>query len=610
MKSLRQYQQRILEKNIVSGVVAVAVAAVPLVFLPDGLYRFILPKLVVLFLAVAFAFAVQPMTRIHPKIGWLLAAIPFSYVVAAAVSSNPWAALVGRWPRYEGLPVLLLYVALFVLGGRLFGAASGRPARRFLVMALSISAVCLAPIALAEALGFRPLGGGEDMRPGSTMGNATDLGLVGLVGCLTLLPAALQSKSLLLRCGALAAAVTVVASGSRACISVLVAGGVVLLGVRAFSRFRRGRRASALILLLAFTAGAVALIWSIPSVANRIFSTETVVGRVFLWEASVSSLSESFLFGLGGGRFVDVLPVHLSENFAKNVGTDFPADSPHMLPLQLVSAGGIIFLVLVSILVWRVLQRGVKAARAKGDAEYRLFMIGGVTACCAYGAALLTHFTSPGTMALVCLLAGAIAAPPARPELQGVPNRRKATAAAARIVIPALALLAACGAGVGAVAELWMKTAATFAASGHIEQASRAFEHARALRPWDQDLDLLAGQAFASRAVEDDRAAAVAALRWGTFALQRNPESFEAATVLAIGQLGTGDVQTATATLDQLIARSPQTAEPHLLRGLARASSSDLPGAVTDLKRAAALTPKPQRAEAILAQLRRETDSR
>ncbi|MFE4196527.1 tetratricopeptide repeat protein [Paenarthrobacter sp. NPDC056912] len=77
----------------------------------------------------------------------------------------------------------------------------------------------------------------------------------------------------------------------------------------------------------------------------------------------------------------------------------------------------------------------------------------------------------------------------------------------------------------------------------------------------------------------------------------------EVLTALAIGQLGTGDVPTASVTLDQQIERSPWTSEPYLLRGLAKASAQDLMGATSAVERAAELTPKPERALTILSDL-------
>jgi Flp pilus assembly protein TadD len=284
------------------------------------------------------------------------------------------------------------------------------------------------------------------------------------------------------------------------------------------------------------------------------------------------------------------------------VGTEFPADSPHMILLQLASAGGLLFLLAAAVLMVIVIAAGISRIRCIPMNEHRLFLVGALTAVCGYGFALMTHFTSPGTTALVCVLAGAI--------LGRSPVREETTEARpgrvlhiARLTAAGLALVGAIVAAVGASAELPMKWGTDLAARGEISQAAQAFEQSKALRPWDQDVDLLAAQAFAVRAVKGDATAGAAAVTWASAAVERHPSSMEALTALAIGQLGTGDVKAARKTLDSQIDRSPWTSEPYLLRGLSKASEQDLSGATADLERAAALTPKPERALAILSEL-------
>ncbi|VXC67518.1 Putative O-antigen polymerase family protein [Arthrobacter sp. 9V] len=602
MQSLRRIRESTSGNGRLALIVVTLLVAAPLFMLPDGLYRFVLPKLAILFLALCLGLLVPPTSRLGGPASLTLAALVASYVIAALSSADPGAALLGRWPRYEGLPVLLLYVGLLVAGARMLSGSSASKTRRYLVYGLCFSMLILVPIAVAEAAGLRPLGGGDDIRPGATLGNATDLGLVGLVACLLLLPSALWSKNRLVQIGAAAAGVVTVASGSRACILVVVLCGIVLIGTKAWQLFTSGRRVQAIAAVTGFLIVAAALSWSIPSVAERLFSTGTVTGRVYLWEASIQALSSNAFLGLGAGQFVDVLPSHLSDAFAKNVGTEFPADSPHMILLQLTSAGGLLFLLAAAALMVIVIAVGISRIRAKPMNEHRLFLVGALTAVCGYGFALMTHFTSPGTTALVCVLAGAILGrSPVREETtEARPGRVLHTT---RLTAAGLALVGAIVAAVGASAELPMKMGTDLAAKGGISQAAQAFEQSKAIRPWDQDVDLLAAQAFAVRAVKGDATAGAAAVTWASAAVERHPSSTEALTALAIGQLGTGDVEAARKTLDSQIDRSPWTSEPYLLRGLSKASEQDLSGALADLERAAALTPKPERALAILSEL-------
>jgi Flp pilus assembly protein TadD len=249
-----------------------------------------------------------------------------------------------------------------------------------------------------------------------------------------------------------------------------------------------------------------------------------------------------------------------------------------------------------------VIVAGVRRSRAVPVNEHKLFLVGALAAVCGYGFALMTHFTSPGTTALVCVLAGAILGN--APAQEANAGRRPGKALnSVRLAAAGLALMGAILSGVAASAELPMESGTELAAKGDIPLASQEFEQARALRPWDQDLDLLAAQAFAVRAVTGDTTAAAAAVTWASSAVERNPGSMEALTALAVGQLGTGDVEAAWKTLDSQIERSPWTSEPYLLRGLAKASGQDAAGAIADIERAAELTPKPERALSVLSEL-------
>lgn len=601
LQSLREIRELTFGTGRLAVLSMTILVATPLLMLPDGLFRFVLPKITFLFLVVFFAFLAPSSARLGRPATLTLVSLPVLFVVAALFSESPLAALLGRWPRYEGLPVLLLYVGLILVGSRILGGPTAGQNRRLLINGLSVIMFVLAPIAVAEAAGLRPLGGGEDVRPGATLGNATDLGLVGLVTCLLLLPSALWTKNRVVQLGAVAAGVVTVASGSRACILVLVFVGIFILGFRAYGQARAGKPILAVATVLGFFGAAAVVIWSIPSVAERLLSQETVTGRVYLWEASLKALQGNFL-GIGGSQFVDALPLNLTDEFAKNVGTEFPADSPHMLPLQLLSAGGILLLLAVGVFIFMVIANGTNRIRTTAVSELRLFLFGALAAVCGYGFALMTHFTSPGTVALVCVLAGAILAT-APVQEKAAAGRRTTVPAPVRFSVAGLALVGAILSGVAASAELPMKSGTDLSARGNIQQATKAFEAAKALRPWDQDVDLLAAQAFAVRAVQGDSPAADAAVTWASAAVERNRSSMEALSALAIGQLGTGDVEAAEKTLDRQIDRSPWTSEPYLLRGLAKANGQDMAGAIADVESAAALTPKPKRALSILSEL-------
>ncbi|MFJ4264870.1 O-antigen ligase family protein [Paenarthrobacter nicotinovorans] len=553
---------------------------------------------------VAFGLLGQSKAGLGRRSAFVLVSLPVLFAAAALNSANPMAAILGRWPRYEGLPVLILYVGLVIVGSRMLGGRATGQNRNFLLNGTSLSIIVLAPIAVLESLGLRPLGGDGDIRPGATMGNATDLGLVGLVIFLLLLPQALWTKNRLVQCGALSAGLVTVTSGSRACILVMVVVGLLMVGFRGY-RQAKGRRPvlAVVVTVLGFIGGVAALVWLMPAVSERLLSPGTVSGRLYLWDASLKILLQGNFFGIGGSQFVDVLPLHLSDEFARNVGTEFPADSPHMLPLQLLSAGGILLLIAFSALVCAVIVMAIGRIRTTTSSEQRLFLIGALAALSGYGLALLTHFTSPGTMALVCVLAGAVLGTDTARDETAPASQKKPMSVTFRRSMAGLALVGASLGGAAAIAEVPMKSGTDLSAGGNVPQATKAFEAAKALRPWDMDIDLLAAQAFAKQAVQGNGPAAVATRSWAGSATERNPSSAETLTALAVGQLGTGDLPAARQTLDNLIERSPWTSEPYLLRGLAKASDQDLAGAIADVEHAAALTPKPGRALQLLSAL-------
>jgi O-antigen ligase len=603
VQTLRQVRELASGTGWSSALSMTILVASPLVMIPGGLFRFMLPKIAFLFLVVAFGLLGQSKAGLGRRSAFVLVSLPFLFAAAALNSANPMAAILGRWPRYEGLPVLILYVGLVIVGSRMLGGRATRQNSNFLLSGISISIIVLAPVAVLESLGLRPLGGEGDIRPGATMGNATDLGLVGLVIFLLLLPQALWTKNRLVQCGALSAGLVTVTSGSRACILVMVVVGLVIVGFRGYRQAKGRRPVLAVVTVLGFIGGVAAMVWLMPAVSERLLSPGTVSGRLYLWEASLKVLQQGNFFGIGGSQFVDVLPLHLSDDFAKNVGTEFPADSPHLLPLQLLSAGGVLLLLAFGTLVSAVLIMAIRRIRTTASREQRLFLIGALAALSGYGLALLTHFTSPGTMALVCVLAGAVLGTDTARDETAPASQEKPMSVTFRWSMAGLALVGAFLSGAAAIAEVPMKSGTDLSAGGNVLQATKAFEAAKALRPWDMDIDLLAAQAFAKQAVQGNGPAAVATRSWAGSATERNPPSAEALTSLAVGQLGTGDLTAARQTLDNLVERSPWTSEPYLLRGLAKASDQDLAGAIADAEHAAALTPKPGRALQLLSAL-------
>ncbi|WP_432393379.1 O-antigen ligase family protein [Pseudarthrobacter sp. L19] len=317
--------------------------AVPLVMIPSGLYRFELPKILLMSLAVAAALIVPSSGALSLRAKWLLGGVLAAILVAALFSGNPLLGIVGRWPRYDGLLLSTVYAGLVAGGARVFGGAGGADARLLWARGTSVVMIALAPLALSEALGARPLGGAVDVRPGATLGNATDLGIVALVGCVSLLPLAIRPKNWLMNLGAAAGALSSICSGSRAVIIALVIALLILAAQTLYASFRIRRLGATAAAVLGFLGACVVVVFAVPATAHRLFSAQTVSGRWLLWQQSMKLITDHLVLGVGPGLFVDLFPRYQSDSFARQVGTEFPADSPHMLPLELLAAGGFPF---------------------------------------------------------------------------------------------------------------------------------------------------------------------------------------------------------------------------------------------------------------------------
>ncbi|MDQ0871070.1 O-antigen ligase [Arthrobacter sp. V1I9] len=464
-------------------------------------------------------------------------------------------------------------------------------------MSLAVSGAVVFVIAVLESAGLRPLGGAADVRPGATLGNATDQGLIGVVITGVLAAQAEPDRAWqvwLRRGGLLAGAGVAVLSGSRAALAALLA--VVVFGVCTWMRSRlwTGPKTAAGAGLA--VAGIAVGVLLAPAPRERLLSTGTVDGRLLLWEQALGLIADRPLSGVGPSGFVDALPGYLGPEWARTVGDSFPTDSPHSWPLQVLAAGGFPLLVLVLVLIVVSVVAVVRRMRASPSASHRRYLAVVLVTVAAYGVALLTHFTSIGTTGLVAFLCGGLVG---REAATGSPARdgfHRTFAAGKMLAVPRLfgALLVLTGLGLAVpatAAEGFMGAGARAAAGGNYAQAEQAFRQAWQLRRWDSDTALLAGQAFAGPATEGERQAARYAVEWGTLARERTPRSQEAGTALALGHLYSGEVPEAKDVLDALIAESPNATALYIHRGVAQFGLGQPAAAITDLEHAASLDP-------------------
>jgi O-antigen ligase len=578
-------------------------ALAPLAVIPGGASAFVLGKLLVVALAVVATAAAPPSGRLARPVVALLAAGSCLLVASALASSSPVAALFGRWPRYEGLIALPLYVAAGWAGARLLGPGASAGVWRVLHSALSVTALIVAGTALLEAMGARPLGG-EGMRSGSFQGNATEMGLLGLVLLAVLTPAALRRRQALVISGAAAAILMVTLSGSRAAYLGTL---VVVVGLALTERSATAEARRRIAVIGAGLTTMVVLVLVVPSSRERLLSLATVSGRAQLWSQTVAMVRDHPIWGAGPSGYVDAIVPYFTLDWATSVGMQNPPDSPHLWPLQAASAGGVALGVLACATALVTMRIAVRQWR-RAAPDRRAELVGPGLAVLGYGVALLTHFTAAGTTPLVALLAGACIAEPLAasrrmPVPRRPPGRRPAEPASASrkrpldlLVVPAVlwGVVAATLTVVlsASVAAEWsLSTASRSMARGEVDGVESAYSTARRLRPWDIDIASQATQVFAAMASAGAPGAAARSVEWGAVAHRGLPDSLQVGLARAVGLRLAGDSGAATDQLDQLHARSPYDPQVLLQRGVLRRENGDIDGARDDLSAASRLDP-------------------
>lgn len=612
IKSRAQNPARPSRRDTIAVFAPSVVALSVLAFLPGGLFRFALIKIVVILLALACGLAGNKGWRVPGPIVGVLVVGALTIAAGIAVSGNAMPALLGRWPRYEGALTMGIYVATLAMGAKILGGPASGRAWQWLHRSLAGAALLLALLSALEALGLRPLGGAVDLRPGATLGNATDQGLVAvlIVGVLAL-PALSRGDAWrwFLRAGLAAAGLTAVLSGSRAALLGLL---LVIVVIAAFSVSHLARRTRFIGMVAGAALAAVALaVFFIPASRDRLFSGGTVSGRWLLWQQTLEMARDHPWLGVGANHFVDFFPGYQTPQWTADIGNSFPPDSPHMVLLQALVVGGLPLLLLLFTLTALVIRHGFRNIRAAANPNHRDYLVGAFAALAAFGAGLLTHFSSPATTPLALMLCGAlIAVPPRTKEAAWMPRpvrsasrqtglARITTVAAAAAIAVALALMVP-----ASIAEWPMAKGAAAAAGGQPEEADKYFEQARVLRPWDGDTSLLAAQAFAGPATNGDADAAALAVKWAERSLGHTPKSGEAMLALSIGHIYSGDLAAGKAVLDGLIVQEPNLAAPYIQRGIAEFGLGNVTASLKDLARATELTPEDPLPQKILAQVR------
>lgn len=540
-------------------------------------------RLVLLGAALACGLVAAPTGRLPRPVGVALVAGLVVFAAAALAGGTPLLSLIGRYPRYEGLPVVAGYAALVWLGARL--VAQGPRVQLHLRGALATSTILGAVAGVVQVVAFP----GE--RVIALAGNATTAGILGVIAMAVLGWSLSDGVRWWAVAGFAAGVLLVVLSASRgaqlAALTVAAASLVVTL--------RRRERTAWRWWVGALAGGALAVVL-LPTARARLtgatpFAEATVEGRLLLWQETLELWRSSPWFGVGPSRFVDSIGRFHTEVWAASVGPYAPPDSPHNVALQVAAAAGALGVAAVLALAATVL-----ASLLKGPG-LTPWVWGGVAAACGAGVAWLFAFTDPITTPLACVLLGSAvgrgAGRAAGRTGGGVPGRLARVAAAA---VLALGLVWTVG--------IWRSEDLLGRVVEHPQAAASLGQAAVGARPWDPDLARRLVFAL-DRLAEAGSVDPGLALAHSDGLCARLPGSVECLHAVADAHDLSGDHAGALALLADAEQLDPTNVDTQLKRGIALAESGHLAGAEAAFDRAKALRPTAPEVWANLAQLYR-----
>ncbi len=563
------------------GLVLVLASAVMLI--PGAAEPHPLIKAAIAALGAALILSCPRTFRIAPSIAWLVAAAGSVLFVAALFSATPLSAIAGRYPRYEGVWVIAVYVGCLAAGARL---RSWRGTAHTVTVAMSLIAIVVFAVSVIQQLGPS-----DGLRGGSLLGNASELGVWAAMAAVLLAPAALNGDRLAIA-GATCATLAVALSASRGGLLGLLMGAAWLLFVSQTARRRLmiGGAAVAVVLisvLLPFSRGR--LTGSDP------IAESTIGGRLWLWHDTVALVQEHPFLGVGPSGFVDGIGATHGRDWAITVGAANPPDSPHNVLLQVLASGGLILAIVVAAIGVAV----IVAVRRSWPA-HKPILIAPVAAIIAYSVSLLTHFTSSATAPLAALLVGWVVAVPmvAGGEAADRGNGAGQSPASARDRRRALrrwtpvACMSVCALvlALAAMSELLVARAVAATGAGNLNSASTAWDQAHWLRPWDRDLWLREGHATRV-AVEQGLLEPAACLNATSVASSDFPKSSEANADRAACLELNHDFPAAEQAITAGLASDPMNADLVILAGVIAAQSGDLVRAESLFLEAAELAP-------------------
>ena len=172
------------------------VACSVLVFQPGGLFRFTWIKVVWLLVAVGVGALSRPGAGCRRASGGSCGPPPLCWPFLQHSPPTPWPVSWGAGHGSKAPWSLRCISPSLRLVPRSSAGRTGPGIGPLSAAALTPAVVIVSVISAFEAAGLRPLGGAADLRPGATLGNATDQGIIGVMAAAVLALPALRGRDL------------------------------------------------------------------------------------------------------------------------------------------------------------------------------------------------------------------------------------------------------------------------------------------------------------------------------------------------------------------------------------------------------------------------------
>lgn len=579
------------------GLLAVAVAGSALVFWRGTLDVFNTTKATWILLGLIAVAAVGAArlyrTRVAllpPRVLWLpVAAMAIALVVATLTSETVMLSIVGRSGRHTGLVMYVTYLAVMLVVARTHREVS--PTRMIgALLAAAVPVVAYGALQVVhtwlpvdlEPYDWKLIEGGPPVF--ATFGNANFFSAwLGIVAPLALAGALLARWSRWVRvgCAVMAVVALVVAYFSDSLQGVAAgAAGIGLVALVWLFTHERARAwrwygaAGGAVLGAAGVAVVAAGVGPLAAVrSNLVTSFETRWGK---WETALRMAGDHPVLGIGLNDFADYFHLYRPQWLATQEGLDRTTDTPHNVPLDMLTSGGVLlagaYVALLAVTAW-ALVCGLR--RLEGQERLLLGGIGG--AWLAYQLQSYVSIDVPPLAVLHYVLAGLIIAfgvapawrewrlpgAPAPAPARGKGKKKAPKQPLVPLRAPAIAAIVVVAAGAAWLATVpWRADAAAqtgrqAAAAGDWDAMDRYFDEAVSTAFWEPRYPARRGTLLGERG---ETAAALAAFEE---ALDRQPRGLSHAINVARQAEALGRIERARQAYAQAIDIDPKT--PQLL---------------------------------------------